>query len=271
MADPSTQPQPWYSRVEYSLARRLYPTADYVVAVSRGAADALAGRLRLCAESINVIYNPVLTPELRQRAAYDPNHPWLQASSPPVIVAAGRFDEPKDFVTLIAAFGMLRQRRNARLLILGEGPTRPRLETLVKQLGLESDVQMPGFQANPYPFIAAARLFVLSSRSEALPTVVVEALYLGTPVIATDCPGGVREILQDGRYGRLIPVANEESMADSMEELLSQHPGIQPEESWRRFTVDAATDAYVRLLFGPSAGEMTGSLQQDYVRNHESN
>ncbi len=117
------------------------------------------------------------------------------------MLAAGRLTPQKDFSTLLRALKIVRQNCDVRLVILGEGKQRAHLESLVKELGLESYVSMPGITRNPYAHMARADLFVLSSAWEALPTVLIEALAVGVPVVATDCVSGPREILQDGRCG----------------------------------------------------------------------
>ena len=157
---------------------------------------------------IQVIYNPVITPGLREKASAPLTDAWLADSGPPVILAVGSLREQKGFDVLIKAFAEVRRTRAARLLILGEGVDRPQLEALIKELSLQNDVRLPGFVLNPYAYMARASLFVLSSNWEGLPTVLVEALFCGVPVIATDCHSGPREILGNGRFGRLVPVGD---------------------------------------------------------------
>ena len=211
------------------LARVFYPQAQVVIAVSQGVADDVnrligPGRVRVLA-----IPNPVVTPELADLAAESPDHAWLQPPSaaypdtPPVILAAGRLTRQKDFPTLIRAFAMLSSRRDLRLLILGEGPERAALESLVTELGLNGRVALPGFSANPFAYMARARLFVLSSAWEGLPGVLIQAMACGTPVVSTDCPSGPREVLADGRYGPLVPVGDPEALALAVAETL-EHP-----------------------------------------------
>jgi glycosyltransferase involved in cell wall biosynthesis len=232
------------------LVRRFYPWADGIVAVSTGVAEDLGRVAGLPGERIHVVYNAAVTRELRERARAPLDHPWFSPGAPPVIVAAGRMRPQKDFPTLIEAFARLRQTRPARLLILGEGPDRAALDLLVRRLGLERDVAMPGFIADPYPYIARAALFVLSSRWEGLPTVLIEALACGTPIVATDCPSGPREILADGRYGRLVPVADVPALAEALASSLAEGRQPPPPESWLRFDADRVVDQYARLLAG---------------------
>ena len=168
-------------RLVPGLLRRFYPWADAIVAVSKSVADDLTACTGLPRDRIEVIYNPVVTPEVVRMVREPLDHPWFRPGQPPVVVAVGGLRRQKDFGTLVDAFAQLRRRRPARLLILGEGPERAGLEALVAQRGLELDVQMPGFVANPYAYMARGAVFVLSSRWEGLPGVLIEALLLRGP------------------------------------------------------------------------------------------
>ena len=180
-------------------------------------ADDLTRTAKIPQNLIKVIYNPIVTPDLQDKSEAPLDHPWFKDGEPPVVLAVGRLTDQKAFDVLIQAFSLVRKNRPARLLILGEGENRPALQSLIKQLGLEQDVSLMGFVQNPYPYMAHASLFVLPSRWEGLPTVLVEALYLGTPIIATDCPGGSREILKDGQFGKLVPVDAPLILAEAIE------------------------------------------------------
>jgi glycosyltransferase involved in cell wall biosynthesis len=229
------------------LARRFYPWADYVVGVSEGVSEDLAQFVSLPAEKLRVIPNPIVAPELEELARAPVDHAWIDGSTP-VLVAAGRLRAQKDFPTLLRAFSLVRAKRPVRLLILGEGPERERLEALTRELELTSDVSLPGATTNPYAYMARATAFVLSSRWEGLPTVLIEAMSCGTPVVATDCPSGPREILADGRYGALVPVGDVDALAAAMEDALDGKLAPPPVESWRRYSIDAVVDEYIPLL-----------------------
>ena len=230
------------------LAKCFYPWADGIVAVSSSVADDLAEVAGIPHERIRVIYNPVVTMDLEAKAKATLEHPWFHPGEPPVILAAGRLTAQKDFETLIRAFARVLEGRPSRLLILGEGEMRPALESLVDQLGLTQDVSLPGFVANPYPYMSQASVFVLSSRWEGLPGVLIEALYCGVPLIATDCPGGSREILVDGRYGQLVPVGDADALAKAIEGTLEdERPQFTP-ESWGRFELDTVVGQYLDVL-----------------------
>lgn len=227
--------------------RFFYRWADRVVAVSQGVAHELVHYVGVSPEKVKVIYNPIVTPELFEKAEEPLDHPWFRDSEPPVILGVGRLTKPKDFPTLIRAFALVRQQRPVRLMILGEGEERPELERLIRELGLEEDVALPGFVQNPYPYMKRAAVFVLSSRWEGLPTVLVEAMAIGTPVVATDCPSGPREILQDRQWGCLAPVGDSASLAECILYTLN-HPRRVPETILERFLLQAVLEEYHSLV-----------------------
>lgn len=230
------------------LVAAFYPWADGVIAVSHGVAQDIARRTKTAPERIHVIYNPVVTPEVLDGARATLDHPWFVCGAPPVVLGVGRLTWEKSFVCLIRAFAIVRERRNARLIILGEGPERPRLEALVRELGLEADVQLPGFVNNPYAYMSRAAVFALSSASEGLPTALIEALATGTPVVSTDCPNGPREILRDGRLGRLVPVGDPAALAGSVTAVLEEpRPRISP-DAWQPFALNTVVDQYRSAL-----------------------
>ncbi len=239
------------SRLRYLPMRLLYPLADEIVAVSQGVADDLAAITGLSTESMRVIANPVITSRLESSAKEAVKLPWPEDDTAPMVVGAGRLTRQKDFPTLIRAFAGLRANRPCRLMILGEGRDRKALEGLIDELGLAEDVRLPGFVENPYAYIRRSSLFVLSSRWEGSPNVLTEALALGIPVVAADCPSGPVEILQGGRYGRLVPMGDVNQMTDAMQATLD-HP---PEPSFltqavRAYTVENSSRRYLEALLG---------------------
>lgn len=210
------------NRLFLKLFQIFYPLADAVVAVSQDAANDLTDSVGLSPSKIRMIYNPVISPALLEQAGQAIAHPWFAPGQPPVILAAGRLSEQKDFLTLIRAFAKIREQCQARLVILGEGPDRSLLEAAILEHGLTERVEMPGFTANPYAYMKQAAVYVLSSRWEGLPTVLIEAMACGTPVISTDCPSGPREILQAGLLGVLVPVGDSDAMASAILQTLEE-------------------------------------------------
>lgn len=235
--------------------RYFFPLADGIVAVSNGAADDLADFAGLDRSSISVIHNPVVG---AQRPAFDevlePADWWHGPHKR--VLAVGTLKEIKDYATLFDAFALLRQQADARLLILGEGDCRPALEAQARRLRLEGSVFMPGFVQDTSPYYQRADLHVLSSTSEGLPTVMIEALAAGTPVVSTDCPSGPREILADGQFGRLVPVGNAEALGTAMaESLAASHDRALLMARAQDFSIDKAVDRYEALLFPQHASE----------------
>lgn len=237
----------WQYKMLPFLIRLSHSHADSIVAVSSGVADDISKYTRFPRNKIQTIYNPIINSQTLSKSKEALNHAWFQTEQPPVIIGAGRLAQQKDFSTLIRAFVLLRKRREARLMIIGEGSDRAQLESLVQELGVEADVSMPGFVDNPYPYMKAASLFVLSSAWEGFGNVLVEAMACGTPVVSTDCPSGPSEILEDGKWGPLVPVGNATAMADAMEHALT-HGGPDLTERASYFTVSRASDAYLDLV-----------------------
>lgn len=236
-------------RLLFKILPWFYPWADRVIVVSRGAAQDLAEVASLPGRRIEVIYNPVITENVRDLAEEPLDHPWFAPGMPPVILAVGRLTVQKDFRNLIEAFARLSSTIQARLLILGEEEERANLETLVKHLNLESNVALPGFVDNPYAYMARASLFVLSSAWEGLPTVLIEAMYCGCPVVSTDCPSGPREILNGGEFGLLVPPGDPDALASAMLHALKT-PMNREAASVRAsdFSVDTICDQYLKYL-----------------------
>jgi glycosyltransferase involved in cell wall biosynthesis len=242
----------WRARLMPRLIQWFYPWADGITAVSNGVADDLARTTGINRQLIQVIYNPIVTPELHQKTQTPLDHPWFAPGQPPVLLGVGRLREQKDFPTLIQAFALARAHYpTIRLMILGEGPERPALEALINQLRLEHAISLPGFVANPYPYMARAAAFVLSSKWEGLPGVLIEALYCGTRLIATDCPSGAREVLGDGKYGQLVPVGDVATMAQAIEQALSQRAPHPSPAGWKPFSFETTIHQHLQLLMGP--------------------
>jgi glycosyltransferase involved in cell wall biosynthesis len=241
----------------HKLQEKLYPfllrlfqqAAHAIVAVSAGAADDLAQLTGIPRKRITVIYNPVVNSGIDRLKTAPLNHPWFAERSVPVVLAAGRLTVQKDYPTLLRAFAILRQRRPARLVILGEGAQLSELKSLASDLDIIPDLDMLGFVDNPYAFMSRCAVFVLSSAWEGFGIVLVEALACGTQVVSTDCQSGPAEILENGRYGRLVPVGDHVAMAEAIETALD-HP-LPPEALQARaraFSVESAVKKYLDML-----------------------
>jgi len=236
------------ARLAPLFARFLYPWADGIIAVSNGVAKDLASTASLPLNSIHTIYNPVITPELFISAKEPVEHPWFNSPEIPVILGVGKLEAQKDFPNLIQAFARVRQTRQARLVILGWGSDRPQLEALIQELGLQDDVDLPGYVQNPYAYMARSTVFALSSAWEGLPTVLIEAMALGIPVVSTDCESGPSEILAQGQYGYLTPVGNSEALADAILHVLSGNAKVVDPVWLEQFGLESATHKYMQVL-----------------------
>lgn len=231
------------------MVKRLFRRAE-IVAVSEGVSRDLVAHFPRLVNNVRVIYNPIVTDELMKRSQAVLDHPWFEPGQPPVIVAVGRLATAKGFDLLIDAFSRVAAVTSARLVILGEGPERPALEARIREHGLQDKCQLVGYQPNSLAFIARARVFVLSSRFEGLPTVLIEALTTGTPVIATDCPSGPREILSDGKYGTLVPTEDIDALATAITDTF-RHPPTRADDvdSWlQQFAVDTSIKKHLALF-----------------------
>ncbi len=232
---------------------KLYGFANRVIVTSRGVADDMAAYTGLVRSKIEVVPSPVVPEHCFHQVLPGPDHPWFQAGEPPVILGVGELCMRKDFTTLIRAFARVRAQRRCRLVILGKGRQHEELPALARELGVAEDVDLAGFQSNPYAFMQHAALFAFTSRWEGLGFVVIEALAVGTPVVSTDCPSGPREILQDGRYGPLVPVGDDEAMAQAMVQTLDNPlPADVLKEAARPYEIEASTDAYLAALGLPA-------------------
>lgn len=235
--------------LRYRPIRRWYPLADAIVAVSRGVADDVVTTSGIDPDRVHVVRNPVVSPALDRLADIAPEHRWLVPGGPPVVLGIGRLTRQKDFPTLLGAFARLRDRHDARLIVLGEGEDRDQLEGLANELGIAEDVDFPGFVENPYGWLRRARVFVLSSAWEGSPNALTEALYLGTPVVATDCRSGPRELLEDGRYGPLVPVGDAAALADAIEDTLARPlPASTLRHAVAEYTQARSTSRYLEVM-----------------------
>jgi glycosyltransferase involved in cell wall biosynthesis len=237
-----------------ALVRALYPRTDGLVAVSRGVADDVARIAGLPPDRVQVIHNPVITDELVRRADAPVDHPFLRPGEPPVILAVGRLVRQKDYPTLFDAFARVRRQRPARLLILGDADAREpavpdALAKQVTELGIAEDVALPGFVPNPQAYMARADVMALSSIYEGLPTVITEALAMGTTVVSTDCESGPREILEGGKFGILVPVRDPQALADGILAALDEplDPGLLRARA-DDFRAEPAADNYLQVI-----------------------
>ena len=232
------------------LAHWLYPKADSIVAVSNGVAESLVIAAGIQREKIQVIYNPVISDEMVELANEPASHPWFQGDEHKTILAVGRLEGQKDFFTLLQAVNLVLRSTPVRLVILGEGSQRAALTNLAEKLEISEILNMPGYVLNPYSLMKRASVFVLSSRFEGFPGVLVEAMACGVPVVSTNCQSGPEEILAGGKFGRMVPVGDYKALAEAIKLTLDDpFPVETSTQRGNEFGIGNAVTAYSNLLF----------------------
>lgn len=229
-------------------AKHLYPKAHSVIAVSPGVAEDLERAYNLNKGSVKIIPNPVIDKSILSLFNEKINDRWFEKEQYPVILAVGRLALEKDYVNLVRAFAIVKESKQARLIILGEGPERPHIESIIRDLGLEQDVSLPGFTANPYKYMKKASLLVSSSKTEGFSNVIVEAMACGCPVVSTDCPGP-RYILDNGEYGQIVAVGDSDALANAITYALTNKVDKNRLiDRANKFTIQEAANHYLELL-----------------------
>lgn len=234
--------------ITLKLMRTTYRFADLVIANSEAVAADSSRLLKMSRRNMAVVFNPLDIGSIEALSREEPAIPWGMSDNVPMLLGVGRLDVLKDFQTLIRAFSLIRSTRTCRLAILGEGDERPTLERLIRELHLQDDVKLPGFVHNPFAWMRRAKVLVSSSLTEGCPNAVLQALACGTPVVSTDCVGGSAEILEGGRWGRLVPVGDYQAMADAIVSTLDDvcHPQVRQRAN--DFAQDRIVRQYLQLL-----------------------
>lgn len=224
-----------------------YRWANHVAAVSEGAALDTAKLAGLIANRVRVLHNPIpARPIPDSRALAGAENLWACAQGGRILTV-GSLKEQKNHPLLLRAFAMM-ARPDARLVLVGAGE-QAGLRALVGELGIADRVMFAGFHPDPTPFYRTADLFVLSSDYEGFGNVIVEAMACGTPVVSTDCPSGPAEILENGRYGRLVPVNDPAALATAMQAALAEAPDrVALQRRAAQFSPAIASRRYLNLL-----------------------
>lgn len=249
-----TMLQPWYEKQSFNskirikfllwLAKRW---AYKVVVTSKIMADELLSISNIPPNKISIIYNPLPIKHIQEKSNELIDHPWFQKDKPPVILAVGRLVYVKDFQTLIKAFSIVKEKTDARLVILGEGPLEKELKQLIESLGIKSYVEMLGFAENPFQYMKHSKVFVMSSLWEGFPNSMIEAMACSTNIVATNCQGGTAEILEYGKYGALVPVRDPQKMAEAINKALMKNDDTNLEVV-NKFDVSVILDNFVSLI-----------------------
>lgn len=227
----------------------LYKRANKIVCVSKGIQEQIAPLVGAKPEQICTIYNPLDVEYIRRRSQEPVGSELIGEQNASLIVAAGRLTKAKDYPTLLKAFAIARSRKEMRLLILGDGEERERLERMAQELGIGQDVIFAGFQENPFAWMARCDLYVMSSAWEGLPGALLEAMACGTKIISTDCRTGPNEILEGGKWGRLVPVGDAPELARAMIETLDDDtPPPDVRSRAEDFRLEKAIYKYIELI-----------------------
>ena len=237
------------------LMRQVYGEANAIIGVSRAVSEDLSGLLGIDPGEVQTVYNPAVPDEIEQLAGAAVDHPWLQPGQPPVVLAAGRLGRVKDYPTLLRAFAYIKDRTDARLLILSSAKSGKKqqhrlrvLQQLSRELGIEDRFELHGFVENPFAFMARAAVFALTSRTEGFGNVVAEALACGCPVVSTATRGPM-EILDNGRFGRLVPIGDSEALGQALLATLSEpRDPIPLRQRASHFSAERAARAYEEAL-----------------------
>jgi len=236
-------------RLTLLIEKALLPNATAVVLNSSAVALDLRQRVHRPLRKIFVIHNPIVWPDHAELAATPIQEGWFDDPLVPVVLSVGRLAPPKDHGTLLRAFAEVIESHPARLVLLGSGPERDELADLAGKLGVLRFVEFAGFRLNPFAYMAKAGVVVLSSRYEGSPNVLVQAMACGTQVVGTDCPGGPSEILEGGKWGRLVPVGDPQALAAAIIRSLQESPdpvGLKARAD--DYSAESSITAYLDLL-----------------------
>jgi len=244
----------WPQSRFYPIIRRigpfLYRRADWIIVPAVDQIRDMVDVLHLPVERIRCIGNPIIgrwSMELAKETLPEEVSSRLKR---PTVLSVGRLEHQKGHDVLIRAFAKHYQQHGGQLLIIGEGKLRLELEQLATKLGVEHAVLMPGFDTNPFKYFRRADLFVLSSRHEGLPNVLIQAMAMGVRCVSTDCPSGPRELLANGSLGRLVPVDDVTALASAITEALEGPPLALPEDWLARYDEVTVLDAYQDAIQG---------------------
>ncbi len=237
----------WKDHMISLFAEWAYGYASSVVAISKQVADSVSKIRNIPVSKINVLYNPVNTEGIRTSLEGQRLGKQIDSS---FLLSVGRLVYDKDFDCVLHAYYQIQKVRDIDLAIIGEGPQRDNLEALASDLGIRQNVYMPGYVDDPYPYMDESRLLVLASRWEGFGNVLIEAMATGTPVVATNCPGGPSEILGDGRWGHLVPVGEPTALAQAIIRTLDEPPAppVELRQRAKRYDIKRISTEYLNVL-----------------------
>jgi len=239
---------PYTHRICLFIIRLLYARARLIVSNSYAASDDLQKEFGIPQSRLAVIHNSVDLARIQRLALEEPGHPWLASPEKSLILSVGSLTTRKDYPTILRALSIVRASRECKLIVLGEGSEREKLERLARELAIEDAVQFLGFDPNPFRWMSRARMLVSASLAEGCPNVIQQALACGTQVVATDCPGGSKEILEGGKWGRLVPIRDPQAMAEAIERTFDDRNPPNGSERAIKFKPSRNAKEYLRVL-----------------------
>ena len=249
-----------YNYVVKCLMRYLYPCSNRIIAVSEGIKRDLVENFGADEKNVCVIYNPFDLDEIERLSREEEIPPFFQDNKP-AVVAVGRLSPEKNHTLLLRSFCEVRKSNDLKLMFIGEGEEKERLIELSKKLKIDKEVFFIGFQKNPYKYMSKATMLVLPSLYEGFGNVIVEAMALGLPVIATDCPYGPSEIIEDGKDGFLVPSDDPVALAIKIKEILQDHElraniSKAAKIKAQRFKLNNIIGQYRRMLLEDTASSL---------------
>lgn len=244
----------WIKKFIYlGLMRLAYAKANSIIANSEDTKEDLLVERIASKDKIVVIGNPVLPSDYLSLANRPITHKWLTDPQVKVILNIGRLHKQKNHILLLESFSyVIKDRRDVRLLIIGEGTERDKILEAAKRYGIEYFVDILNFQNNPYPYYKACKVFALTSSWEGFGNVLVEAMACGANIVSTNCPGGPATILEDGRLGWLVECGDANKYAESLLEALVSERSSQVTrvEAMNKYSINYISVQYLKVLFG---------------------
>lgn len=247
MLSPKYERKSWSVKFKQHIFLKTSKLAYKIVVTSENMAEEFLSFSKLPKKNIEVIYNPVPLEVIRRKSQDFPKNISFSLDIP-IILGVGRLVDVKGFKSLIKAFHIVKKSVPSQLIILGEGPLRNDLEALVKEFNLSEDVHILGFVENPYAYMKLSKVFVLSSLWEGFPNSMVEAMTCGTAIISTNCEGGASEILENGKWGTLVAIGDEQKMASAIIETLKDNKLPDVAKRVNDFSIEAVCKEYIRIF-----------------------
>ncbi len=219
-----------------------------IMAVSKGTAKAVEIFMALPAGRVKTVYNPVIDNLFYEKLKQQSTHPWLQHKDIPTFIAAGAHCKLKGHLMLFEAIKLANKVTPVRLVLFGRGELTDTYKKWIEDNQMQSCIDIAPFTSNLPAEVKSADALIVSSIVESFSVVLVEAMAAGTPVISTRCPYGPPELLQDGKYGVLVPVGDSSAMAQALINQANNPNSIVPKEAWMPYTLERVVDSYKKAL-----------------------